>query len=92
MMNLTLFSGVSTSCGIPDYRGKNGMRTKTITDDAIANMTFDLASFHPSMSHLVLARLVQCGVVKHVVSQNCDGLHRRSGIDGDHISELHGNR
>jgi len=31
------------------------------------------------------------GYLKYIVSTNVDGLHRRSGIKSDQISELHGN-
>jgi len=30
-------------------------------------------------------------ICKYLISQNCDGLHRRSGIQPEKISELHGN-
>jgi len=31
------------------------------------------------------------GYLKHIISQNIDGLHRKSGILSKDISELHGN-
>jgi len=29
--------------------------------------------------------------LKHIISQNIDGLHRKSGVDADRVSEAHGN-
>eukprot|EP00494_Astrolonche_serrata_P000710 UN00715 len=38
-----------------------------------------------------LVELKRRNILKYLISQNCDGLHRRSGIKSGDISELHGN-
>lgn len=51
----------------------------------------DLAKCQPTYAHMVLSHLVDMGVISFVVSQNCDGLHLRSGIPRLKLAELHGN-
>ena len=34
----------------------------------------------PTLTHYALVVLVQTGYVKHVISQNVDGLHLKSGL------------
>jgi NAD-dependent SIR2 family protein deacetylase len=34
---------------------------------------------------------MEMGILKYLISQNTDGLHRLSGIPAEKISELHGN-
>ncbi len=45
----------------------------------------------PTPSHMSLVALASAGKLKYLVSQNRDGLHRKSGIPPFLISELHGN-
>jgi mono-ADP-ribosyltransferase sirtuin 6 len=45
----------------------------------------------PSKCHMSLVELMEKGFLKHIISQNIDGLHRKSGIPAEKISELHGN-
>merc|ERR1719382_866293 len=55
------------------------------------NILEQCAKARPGPSHQVLYRLWRAGVLKHVISQNVDGLHRKSGIPAEALSELHGN-
>ena len=84
-------AGVSTSAGIADFRGPQGVWTLRAQgrDDEIESK--DTLQAIPTPTHMALVELQDRGVLKYLVSQNCDGLHRRSGILPDRISELHGN-
>ena len=51
----------------------------------------DTVSAEPTYTHFALTTLLEEGILKHIISQNIDGLHMRSGTKLEQISELHGN-
>lgn len=82
-------AGISTSADIPDYRGSGGVWTAISKGNQIQKC--NLVTAVPTVGHMVLSALIKSGIIKYVISQNCDGLHIRSGISESNISEIHGN-
>ncbi|KAJ8718373.1 hypothetical protein PYW08_002610 [Mythimna loreyi] len=83
-------AGISTSAGIPDFRGPNGVWTlEKKGQKPNINISFDDAV--PTKTHMILKKLVECNKVHYIVSQNIDGLHLKSGLPRKYLAELHGN-
>jgi len=87
-------AGISTSAKIPDFRGPEGVWTLKAKGIATSE-SLKLESAVPTPCHMAIVSLHSYFQTKHgsfyVVSQNIDGLHRRSGLDKSLLSELHGN-
>jgi len=100
-------AGISTECGIPDFRSPGGTWTKNqpiLFDEFLASqemrneawrrrfaMEEHFGNARPGRGHLALANLYRAGKAPGVVTQNIDNLHQSSGIAADDVVELHGN-
>jgi NAD-dependent SIR2 family protein deacetylase len=94
-------AGISTAAGIADLR--SGVNTVLETGPGIyerevmgiknykAKVNTPLVLAIPTRSHMALAKLMDTGKLKYVISQTIDGLHLKSGISHDRITELYGN-
>jgi NAD-dependent deacetylase len=100
-------AGISTECGIPDFRSPGGVWTKNRPipfDEFIASqqmrdeawrrrfaMDAQFSAARPGRGHLALASLYRAGKAPAVITQNIDNLHQSSGIKAEDVIELHGN-
>ena len=100
-------AGISTECGIPDFRSPGGLWTRnrpiayeefiasrTARDEAWRRrfaMEATFAAAKPGRGHRALASLYRVGKVPAAITQNIDNLHQKSGFASDHVVELHGN-
>ena len=100
-------AGISTECGIPDFRSPGGLWTKNRPipfDEFLASqemrneawrrrfaMDGHFSAAVPGRGHLALASFYRTGKAPAVITQNIDNLHQSSGISEEHVIELHGN-
>lgn len=100
-------AGISTECGIPDFRSPGGLWTKHAPipfDQFLARQEArdetwrrrfaiheTLSKAKPGRGHLALASLHRAGKSPGLITQNIDNLHQASGIPADKVVELHGN-
>lgn len=100
-------AGISTECGIPDFRSPGGLWTKNkpIPFEAFLSMKAArneawrrkfameeaFAGAQPGRGHRALAHLFAQGRLGGIITQNIDGLHQASGVPDEALIELHGN-
>ena len=84
-------AGISTDSGIPDFRGPDGVWTRRDAGLPPPRWRVPPGRVGPNASHLALVELQRLGKLRFLITQNTDGLHRRSGIRPEILAELHGN-
>lgn len=97
-------AGVSTFSGIPDFRGQNGLYNRLDADrifdyyqfleepeyfyNQSKEFLYDEKQIKPSLIHKELARLEKRGIIRAVITQNIDMLHKKAG--SRNVMEIHG--
>ena len=97
-------AGVSTLCGIPDFRGPQGLykqpdaerifdidwfdRDPSIYYRGARELVYGLRQFQPGPVHLALKHLEDMGKLAGIITQNIDMLHQKAG--SSNVWEVHG--
>ena len=97
-------AGVSTLCGIPDFRGPQGLykqpeaekifdidwfdRAPRIYYRGCRELVYGLENFTPGPVHRALKHLEDIGKLDGIATQNIDMLHQKAG--SSHVWEVHG--
>ena len=100
-------AGISTECGIPDFRSPGGLWTSNrpipydefISSQEMRNEAWrrrfaleaNFSAARPGRGHRALASLYRAGKIPAVITQNIDNLHQVSGFASECVIELHGN-
>jgi NAD-dependent deacetylase len=98
-------AGISVASGIPPFRGESGLWTRFDPEkyaslrafienprkswELFMEMYIEFAGAKPNEGHYLLASMESRGNLKHVITQNIDGLHQQAGTQS--ITEIHGN-
>ncbi len=96
-------AGISTSSGIPDFRGPGGFyetqstsvfdievfyKNPNVFYKAIAPLASKILHAEPNPAHYLITELEKVGKLSLVATQNIDGLHQKAGTKN--VAELHG--
>lgn len=97
-------AGISTLCGIPDFRGPQGLykqpdaerifdidwfdRDPSIYYRGCRELVYGLKNYEPGPVHTALKQLEEAGLLDGIATQNIDMLHQKAGSTT--VYEVHG--